>query len=119
IQAAISAVHSAAPTGADTDWSQVVALYDQLLAVAPTPIVALNRAVAVAERDGPAAGLAALADLDLPTYHLFHAVRADLLVRLGRTGDAAAAYERALELATNETERAFLAGRLDDTRATR
>jgi RNA polymerase sigma factor (sigma-70 family) len=119
IQAAIAAVHSDAPTAADTDWSQVVALYDQLVLVAPTPVVVLNRAVAVAELSGPEAGLAALDDLDLPAYHLFHAARADLLARLGRPGEAAAAYERALALATNATERAFLAGRLDDTRATR
>jgi RNA polymerase sigma-70 factor (ECF subfamily) len=113
IQAAIAAVHSAAPTAADTDWSQIVALYDQLTAVAPTPVVALNRAVAVAELSGPAAGLAAVDQLDLPGYHLFHAARADLLVRVGRTAEAAQAYERALELATNATERAFLSGRRD------
>ncbi|HEY6745744.1 MAG TPA: RNA polymerase sigma factor [Mycobacteriales bacterium] len=112
IQAAIAAVHSDAPTGADTDWSQILALYDQLIVVAPTPVVALNRAVAVAERHGPAAGLAELDRLDLPGYHLFHATRADLLSRLGRSAEAARAYERALELATNATERAFLAGRL-------
>jgi RNA polymerase sigma-70 factor, ECF subfamily len=115
IQAAIAAVHSDAPSAADTDWSQVVALYDQLLAVAPTAVVALNRAVAVAELDGPAAGLAAVDRLDLPAYHLFHAARADLLSRLGRPAEAAPAYERALELATNATERAFLAGRLAGT----
>jgi RNA polymerase sigma-70 factor (ECF subfamily) len=115
IQAAIAAVHSDAPTAADTDWSQVVALYDQLTAVAPTPVVALNRAVAVAELQGPAAGLEALEALELPTYHLFHAARADLLARLDRPAEAAQAYERALELATNATERAFLAGRLAGT----
>ncbi len=112
IQAAIAAVHSDAPRAADTDWSQVLALYDQLLAVAPTAVVALNRAVAVAELRGPAAGLAELDGLDLPGYHLYHAARADLLTRLGRTGEAREAYERALELATNPAERAFLAGRL-------
>ena len=111
IQAAIAAVHSAAPRAADTDWGQVLALYDQLLAVTPTPVVALNRAVAVAELHGPAAGLAEVDGLDLPGYHLFHATRADLLTRLGRTGEARAAYERALELATNPAERAFLTGR--------
>ena len=112
IQAAIAAVHSDAPAAADTDWSQILALYDQLTAVAPTPVVALNRAVAVAELHGPAAGLAALDRLDLPGYHLFHAARADLLARLGRSAEAAQAYERALGLASNATERAFLAGRL-------
>ncbi len=112
IQAAIAAVHSDAARAADTDWGQVLALYDQLLAVAPTAVVALNRAVALAELRGPAAGLAAVDGLDLPGYHLFHATRADLLSRLGRTGEARAAYERALELATNPAERAFLTGRL-------
>ena len=113
LQAAIAAVHSDAPRAADTDWAQVLALYDQLLAVTPTAVVALNRAVAVAELHGPAAGLAEMDRLDLPGYHLFHAVRADLLVRLGRTGEARAAYGRALELATNPAERDFLTGRLD------
>ena len=113
LQAAIAAVHSDAPRAADTDWAQVLALYDQLLAVTPTAVVALNRAVAVAELHGPAAGLAGMDRLDLPGYHLFHAVRADLLVRLGRTGEARAAYGRALELATNPAERDFLTGRLD------
>jgi RNA polymerase sigma-70 factor, ECF subfamily len=116
IQAAIAAVHSDAPVAADTDWSQILALYDQLLAVVPTAVVALNRAVAVAELHGPAAGLAEVDRLDLPAYHLFHATRADLLARLGRADDARAAYARALELATNETERTFLAGRLDGLR---
>jgi RNA polymerase sigma-70 factor, ECF subfamily len=119
IQAAIAAVHSDAPTAADTDWSQVLALYDQLTAIAPTAVVALNRAVAVAELHGPAAGLAEIDRLDLAGYHLFHAARADLLVRLGRDAEAAAAYRRALELATNATERAFLAGRLSGTGAVR
>ena len=116
IQAAIAAVHSDAPTAADTDWGQILALYDQLSAVAPTAVVALNRAVAVAELHGPAAGLAEVDRLELPTYHLFHSTRADLLARLGRTGEAAAAYQRALELASNATERAFLAGRLSSVR---
>jgi RNA polymerase sigma-70 factor (ECF subfamily) len=115
IQAAIAAVHSDAPTAADTDWSQVVALYDQLHTVAPTPVVALNRAVAVAELHGPAAGLAALDQLELPAYQPFHAARADLLARLGRQAEAREAYERALELATNAAQRAFLAGRLAGT----
>ncbi len=116
IQAAIAAVHSDAPTAADTDWSQILALYDQLNAIAPTPVVALNRAVAVGELQGPAAALAEVDRLELPTYHLFHATRADLLARLGRADDARAAYERALELATNEAERAFLAARLSSVR---
>jgi RNA polymerase sigma-70 factor (ECF subfamily) len=111
IQAAINAVHSDAPTAADTDWRQIVTLYDQLMALAPTPVVALNRAVAVAEVDGPAAGLALVDGLDLPRHHLFHAVRADLLRRLGRRTEAAAAYDAALELVRSEPERTFLEGR--------
>jgi RNA polymerase sigma-70 factor (ECF subfamily) len=113
IQAAIAAVHSDAPTAAHTDWSQILALYDLLRAVAPTPVVALNRAVAVAELHGAAAGLTEVDRLDLAAYHLFHATRADLLARLGRTGEARRAYAAALELATNEAERTFLAGRLE------
>jgi RNA polymerase sigma-70 factor (ECF subfamily) len=113
IQAAINAVHTDAPSAADTDWGQIVALYDQLLAVAPNPVVALNRAVAVAEVDGPAAGLAAVDALDLDSYHLLHSTRADLLGRLGRNDDARAAYERALELTSNDAERALLAGKRD------
>ena len=112
IQAAIAAVHSDAPRAQDTDWAQILALYDQLLTVGPTAVVALNRAVAVAELHGPAAGLAEIDGLDLSGYHLFHAARADLLARLGRAGEARTAYRRALELATNPTEQAFLAGRL-------
>jgi RNA polymerase sigma-70 factor (ECF subfamily) len=112
IQAAIAAVHSDAPTAAVTDWSQILALYDQLNAVAPTAVVALNRAVALAELRGPAAGLAEVDRLDLPGYHLFHATRADLLSRLGRADEAREAYQQALDLATNEAERAFLLGRL-------
>jgi RNA polymerase sigma-70 factor (ECF subfamily) len=108
IQAAIAAVHSDARRAADTDWYQVLALYDQLLVVAPTDVVALNRAVAVAEIDGPAVALAAIASLDLDSYHLFHATRADFLTRLGRPEDARPAYDRALELATNAAERAHL-----------
>ena len=116
IQAAIAAVHSDAPTAAHTDWSQILALYDLLRAVAPTPVVALNRAVAVAELHGAEAGLAEVDRLDLAAYHLFHATRADLLARLGRTGEARRAYAAALELATNEAERTFLAGRLEGVR---
>jgi RNA polymerase sigma-70 factor (ECF subfamily) len=108
IQAAINAVHSDAATAADTDWGQILQLYDQLLAVSPTPVVALNRAVAVAEVHGPALALAAIESLDLDTYHLFHALRADLLRRLGRSEDAAQAYEAALALVGNAAERRFL-----------
>jgi RNA polymerase sigma-70 factor (ECF subfamily) len=108
LQAAINAVHSDAPTAADTDWNQIVQLYDQLLAASPTPVVALNRAVAVAERDGPAAALGEVDALDLSGYHLFHSIRADLLRRLGRPGEASAAYDAALGLVTNAAERRFL-----------
>jgi RNA polymerase sigma-70 factor, ECF subfamily len=108
IQAAINAVHADAPTLEDTDWSQIVALYDQLLAVAPTPVVALNRAVAVGEVHGPAVALALVDDLDLDAYYAFHAARADLLRRLGRHTEAAAAYERAAALAPTGAERDFL-----------
>jgi RNA polymerase sigma-70 factor (ECF subfamily) len=111
LQAAINAVHSDAPRAADTDWHQIVQLYDQLLAVSPTPVVALNRAVALAERDGPAVALAEADTLDLAGYHLFHATRADFLRRLGRRDDAAAAYDAALALVTNAAERRFLEDR--------
>ncbi|GLY36981.1 RNA polymerase subunit sigma-24 [Amycolatopsis sp. NBRC 101858] len=104
IQAAIQAVHSDAPT----DWSQVKALYDQLLAVTPTPVVALNRAVAVAEVDGPGAALALVEELELAGFPLYHAIRADLLDRLGRSGEAVAAYATAIELTHNSAERALL-----------
>ncbi|MEU3165149.1 RNA polymerase sigma factor [Streptosporangium sp. NPDC006930] len=108
IQAAINAVHSDAPTAALTDWWQILALYDRLLALVPNPVVALNRAVAVAEVDGPQAALTLVEGLDLDDYHPFHAVRADLLRRLGRTTEAARAYEAAIALTHNETERDFL-----------
>jgi RNA polymerase sigma-70 factor (ECF subfamily) len=111
LQAAISAVHSDAPTAADTDWGQVVQLYDLLLTLHPTPVVALHRAVAVAEVEGPAAGLALVDQLTLPG-HLVHAVRADLLRRLDRRAEAALAYAAAIELAGNAAERAFLQRRL-------
>ena len=108
LQAAINAVHSDAPTAAATDWAQIVALYDQLLACAPAPVVALNRAVAVAELDGPRTALALVDDLPLERYHVFHAVRADLLRRLGRDAEAATAYAAAIERTGNAAERAFL-----------
>jgi RNA polymerase sigma-70 factor (ECF subfamily) len=114
LQASISALHSAARTAADTDWAQILRTYDLLLALQPTPVVALNRAVALAEVEGPAAGLAAVdqIDVDLDRYHLLHATRGDLLLRLGRREEARAAFERALELATNQEERRFLEGRI-------
>jgi len=108
LQAAVNAVHSDAPTACDTDWGQILQLYDQLLDVSPTAVVALNRAVAVAEVHGPAIALASLESLDLGGYHHFHAARADLLRRLGRTEDAADAYDAALALVGNAAERRFL-----------
>jgi RNA polymerase sigma-70 factor (ECF subfamily) len=111
VQAAINAVHSDAPTAAATDWRQVLVLYDRLLALAPSPVVALNRAVAVAEVEGPAAALALVDGLELEGYHLFHAVRADLLRRLGRDAEATLAYDAAIARAENAAERAFLEGR--------
>ncbi|HEX3567557.1 MAG TPA: RNA polymerase sigma factor, partial [Acidimicrobiales bacterium] len=111
IQAAINAVHSDAPSASGTDWSQVVRLYDQLLVFDPSPVVSLHRAVAVAELDGPAVALALVDGLELDRYYLFHAVRADLLRRLGRPSEAAAAYEAAISRTENETERRFLQAR--------
>jgi RNA polymerase sigma-70 factor (ECF subfamily) len=108
IQAAINAVHSDARVAASTDWTQIVRLYDQLLAVAPSPVVALNRAVAVAETDGPGAALALVDGLDLDGYYLFHAIRADLLRRLDRYAEAASAYEAAIARTENLAERDFL-----------
>jgi RNA polymerase sigma-70 factor (ECF subfamily) len=108
LQAAINAVHADAPTIDQTDWLQIVALYDHLLAVAPTPVVALNRAIAIGEVQGPAAALALVDELDLHNYQPFHATRADLLRRLGRNSEAAAAYERAAAMAPTDAERAFL-----------
>ncbi|QXV62754.1 RNA polymerase sigma factor [Amycolatopsis sp. TNS106] len=105
VQAAINAVHT---DGESTDWTQVLALYDQLWRLTPTPVVALNRAVAVAEVHGPAAALAGIEQLDLPGYHHLPATRASLLSRLGRKPEAVAAYDEAITLATNDTERAFL-----------
>ncbi len=115
IQAAIAAVHAEAADVATTDWPQVVALYDVLAQVSPSSVVQLNRAVAVAMRDGPQAGLAALDALEIDPlrgYHLLPAARADLLRKLGRTTEAATAYQAALELATNERERTYLRRRL-------
>jgi RNA polymerase sigma-70 factor (ECF subfamily) len=116
LQAAIAAVHAEAPGAAETDWAQIVALYGLLAQVSPSPVVDLNRAVAVAMRDGPAAGLelidAILARGELSDYHLAHAARADLCRRIGRTADARASYERALGLTQQEPERRFLERRL-------
>jgi RNA polymerase sigma-70 factor (ECF subfamily) len=116
LQAAIAAVHAEAPDAAATDWAQVVALYDVLMRAEPSPVVELNRAVAVAMRDGPLAGLALIDAIlgrgDLEKYHLAHAARADLCRRLGRTADAKASYERALALTQQDPERRFLNRRL-------
>ena len=116
IQAAINAVHADAPTAQDTDWEQILQLYDQLSALAPGPVVSLHRAVAVAEVHGPAVALALLDDLDLDRYHLFHAIRADLLRRLGRAAEATSAYEAAMARTDNAAERRFLQRRLGHLR---
>ena len=120
LQAAIAAVHAQAPTAAATDWAQIVGLYDVLARADPSPVIELNRAAAVAMRDGPAAGLALvdaiLARGDLGDYHLAHSARADLCRRLGRTAEARASYERALALTRQEPERRFLERRLGDLR---
>ena len=112
IQAAINAVHSDAPSAAATDWGQILQLYDQLAVIAPGPVMLLNRAVAVAEVEGPAAALTLVDRLDLNDYYLFHAIRADLLRRLGRDGEAAVAYQAAIARAGNAAERDFLERRL-------
>jgi len=116
VQAAIAAVHAEAPDAAATDWAQIVGLYDVLLRLAPSPVVALNRAVAVAMRDGPSVGLGLidvlLAEGSLAQYHLAHAARADLCRRLDRKAEAIAAYKRALELVSQGPERRFLEQRL-------
>ena len=113
LQAAIAALHARAPSTDATEWPRIAALYGELLTVTPSPVVALNHAVAVAMTDGPAAGLALIDGIaGLDRYHLWHAARADLLNRLGRGDDAAAAYRRAHELAANPADRRFLAGRL-------
>jgi RNA polymerase sigma-70 factor (ECF subfamily) len=116
ILAAINAVHTSARAVDDTDWSQVVALYDQLVRLDPSPIIALNRAVAVAELDGPEVALAAVDPLEdrLAGYHAYHATRADLLRRLGRGQDSRAAYDKAIELAGNTAETAYLTRRRDE-----
>ena len=118
LQAAISAVHAEAPDAGRTDWAQIVALYDVLIGMAPSPVAQLNRAVAIAMRDGPEAGLQRIDALmkNLEGYHLAHAARADLFRRLGRMHDAAAAYERALLLARQEPERRFLRRRLEEVK---
>ncbi len=118
VQAAINAVHTDALDASMTDWSQVLALYDQLMALGPNPVVALNRAVAVAEVDGPEVALALVDQLDLAGYHAWQATRADLLRRLKRYAEARIAYDHAIELAGNEAERAFLRGRRDGLPAT-
>jgi RNA polymerase sigma-70 factor (ECF subfamily) len=112
VQAAIQAVHSDAASAAATDWRQIVLLYDQLMALTPSPVVALNRAVAVAEVDGPGAALAVADRIALKDFYLFHAIRADLLRRLGRGAEAAQAYQAAIERAGNAAERGFLERRL-------
>ncbi len=118
IQAAIASVHAQAPSAAATDWTQIVALYDMLLQTNPSPVVELNRAVAVAMSDGPLAGLdlinGILARGELENYHLAHAARADLCRRLGRTAEAQVSYEKALSLTQQEPERRFLKRRLGE-----
>jgi RNA polymerase sigma-70 factor (ECF subfamily) len=117
VQAAIAACHATAVDAADTDWPQIALLYGQLAKLTPSPVVELNRAVAVAMADGPAAGLAMVERLAgaLDGYHLLPATRADLLGRLGRTDEAAAAYREALALAPTDVERRYLAGKLGES----
>jgi RNA polymerase sigma-70 factor, ECF subfamily len=121
LQAAIAAVHAEATSAGTTDWPQIVGLYDVLLRTDPSPVIELNRAAAIGMRDGPAMGLALIDAIlvrgDLTLYHVAHAARGDLLRRLGRSDDAIAAYRRALELATQETERSFIARRLNELRS--
>jgi RNA polymerase sigma-70 factor (ECF subfamily) len=118
LQAAIAAVHAEASSAEVTDWAQIVGLYDVLARADPSPVIALNRAAAIAMRDGPAAGLAIVDTImrsgDLEDYHLAHSARADLCRRLGRYGDARTAYQRALRLARQEPERRFLERRLTE-----
>ncbi len=119
LQAAIAACHATAPSAGATDWAEIAALYDQLALYLPSPVVQLNRAVAVAMSDGPEAGLGLVEELErsgsLGTYHLLPATRADLLRRLGRYEEAASSYRQALELASTDAERRFLARRLAET----
>jgi RNA polymerase sigma-70 factor (ECF subfamily) len=119
LQAAIAALHARAPRPEDTDWPQIAALYDRLAATSPSPVVELNRAVAIAMADGPERGLALFAPLEgeLDGYHLFHAARADLFRRLERNEEAAASYRRALGLVTNPQQRAYLERRLAEVTA--
>jgi RNA polymerase sigma-70 factor (ECF subfamily) len=112
IQAAIGAVHADAPSHAHTDWPQILTLYDHLYALHPSPIVALNRAVAIAETHGPAAALKVITQLKLDDYQYYHAVRADLLRRLSRYTEAADAYHAAITRTSNAAERRFLEARL-------
>ncbi len=116
LQAAIAAVHAEAASAAETDWGQIVGLYDLLLRADPSPVIELNRAVAIAMRDGPLAGLTLIDGIldrgDLGDYHLAHSARADLCRRLGRTAEARAAYQRALALTRQEPERRYLERRL-------
>jgi RNA polymerase sigma-70 factor (ECF subfamily) len=114
VQAAINAVHADAARAEETDWRQILALYDLHMSIAPSPVVALNRAVALAEVDGPAAALAIVDELPLADYRFFHATRADLLRRLGRDAEAAAAYDAAIARTENAVERAFLERRRDE-----
>jgi RNA polymerase sigma-70 factor (ECF subfamily) len=111
IQAAINAVHSDAATAAETDWPQILTLYNHLMAMAPSPIAALHRAVALGEVDGPRAALRLVDGLDLDRYYLFHAIRADLLRRLGRNSEAAVAYDAAIQRCENQAEQEFLRSR--------
>jgi predicted RNA polymerase sigma factor len=117
LQAAIAACHARARTAADTDWKRIVDLYGALARVTPSPIVELNRAVAIAETEGPEAALALTDELDLEQYQYFHSTRADLLRRVGRRDEARAAYERALALAHTEPERRFLRRRIAEVGA--
>jgi RNA polymerase sigma-70 factor (ECF subfamily) len=113
LQAAINAVHGDARDARETDWRQILALHDQLLALAPSPVVALNRAVVIAEVDGAARALEQIEPLELERYHLFHAVRADLLRRLGRDAEAALAYQAAMARCENAREKNFLQRQYD------
>jgi RNA polymerase sigma-70 factor (ECF subfamily) len=121
LQAALAAAHCQARRAEDTDWARIVLLYDQLARVQPSPIVSLNRAVALAMRDGPQRGLALVEELaaegELDEYHLLHAARADLLRRLGSSEEAAKSYERALAFVTNDSERRFLERRLREVQS--